>query len=729
MTSIERSAFNGCSSLNSISIGNGVTSIERGAFYGCSSLTSINIPDSVTSIGVGAFDSCASLTSITVGDNLISIGELAFTGTNISYDYTADNLNYLISRSGQSAYLIDGASASGVVNIPNQVNTAYVKFISSLAFHRCYSLTTITIPDSVTSIGEGAFATCTNLASVTIGNGVTSIAAGGFYGCYSLTSINIPDSVASIGEYAFARCNSLISITISNGMTSIERATFSGCYSLTSITIPDSVTTIGEYAFEGCSSLTSITIPESVTSIAMGAFAGCSSLTSIAFDGDAPTFGTDVFSGSDSATVYYDSHNSGWSNTVADRPAVQINTLTFALNNAGTEYNVIDCSETASGSLDIPNTYKELPVTSIGEDAFRDNSLTSITIPDSVTSIGVGAFYDCSSLTSITVGDNLTSIARKVFSGTNISYDYTADNLNYLISRSGQSAYLIDGASASGAVNIPNQVNTAYVKLIRDGAFASCTSLTSITIPDSVTSIGEDAFYNCTSLTSITIGNGVTSIAGRAFYGCSSLTSITIPDSVTSIGGNAFDSAVVYFSRSLLEAAESALATSEAEKDARPTQAAYDEVVAERNARPTQSAYDAVVAERDARITQSEVRDLRLGISMLEVVDGDASINIELEATDNLGITSPTWTPVPESKVIIHPNYQSGKIKIDVKADDESNSGVRFFRFKMDGSNSSSDDIKLSIGESEYDETAVREALAEQYGVPLELISLTITSG
>ena len=104
----------------------------------------------------------------------------------------------------------------------------------------------------------------------------------------------------------------------------------------------------------------------------------------------------------------------------------------------------------------------------------------------------------------------------------------------------------------------------------------------------------------------------------------------------------------------------------------------------EKDARPTQNDYDTVVAERDARLTESQVRDLRLGSSMLEVVDGDASINIELEATDNLGITNPTWTPVPESKVIIHPNYLNGKIKIDVEADDESNPGVRFYRFKLD---------------------------------------------
>ena len=165
------------------------------------------------------------------------------------------------------------------------------------------------------------------------------------------------------------------------------------------------------------------------------------------------------------------------------------------------------------------------------------------------------------------------------------------------------------------------------------------------------------------------------------------------------------------------------------QRDARPTQADYDAVVADRNSRPTQAAYDLVVAERNARLTESEVRDLRLGSSMLEVVDGDASINIELEATNNLGITSPTWKPVPESKVVIHPNFQSGRIRIDVGADDESNAGVRFFRFKMNDSDSSNKDINLSIGESEYDEAAIIQALADQYGVPTSSIRLSVTGG
>ena len=399
---------------------------------------------------------------------------------------------------------------------------------------------------------------------------------------------------------------------------------------------------------------------------------------------------------------------------VVSLQAADVDDLTFVLNEAGTEYSLTDCNESATDSLEIPSVYYGLPVTSIGDSAFyRCTGLTSITIPDSVTSIEGYAFYT-SSLTSIIIPDSVISIGDYVF--------YRSPNLASVTIGNGVTSigvYAFYDCTSLSSITIGESVAS-----IGERAFRNCTSLSSITIPDSVTEIRDYLFYGCSDLASVTIGNGVTSIGSYAFSDCTTLTSITIPDSVTSIVFSAFEGCSnltsLFFTSPLLVAAETARDTAESQRDIAET---------ERDARPTQAAYDAVVAERNARLTESEVRDLRLGSSMLEVVDGDASINIELEATDNLGITSPTWTPVPESKVVINPNFQSGKIKIDVKADDAYNSGVRFFRFKMNDSDSSNKDFNLSIGESEYDEAAIIQALADQYGVPTSSISLSVTGG
>ena len=255
------------------------------------------------------------------------------------------------------------------------------------------------------------------------GKPVTSIGYNAFSYCTGLTSITIPNSVTSIGTYAFYGCSGLTSITIPNSVTSIGDWAFCGCSGLTSITIPNSVTSIGHSAFDGCRGLTSITIPNSVTSIGDWAFEHCTGLTSI-----------NVASGNN----YYSDNNG------------------VLFNKKKTELI----------------RYPE------------GKSQTSYTIPNSVTSIGVGAFFDCTGLTSITIPNSVTSIG--------------------------------------------------------DGAFEWCTGLTSITIPNSVTSIRDRAFDGCTGLTSITLGNSVTSIGYEAFYKCTGLTSITIPNSVTSIGRGAF---------------------------------------------------------------------------------------------------------------------------------------------------------------------------------------------
>ena len=470
VTTIGESAFNNCSKLTSITIPNSVTTIGGGAFYGCSSLTSIVIPDSVATIGDSAFSSCSSLTSITVSSN------------NTSYS-SIDGVLY----SKNQTRLTCCPAGKILITIPDSVTT-----IGDSAFKNCSSLTSITIPDSVTSIGDYAFYGCSSLTSITIPDSVTTIGDSAFSSCSSLTSIIIPNSVTSIGGYAFRDCSSLTSIMIGNGVTTIESHVFRDCSKLTSITIPDSVTTIGESAFKNCSSLASIIIPDSVASIGINAFYGCSSLTSVTIGSHATDIKSSAFTGCSSLTsINVSSYNFRYSS---------IDGVLYSKD----QTRLICCPE-GKISITIPDS-----VTSIGDYAFCNCSkLTSITIPNSVTTIGGGAFENCSSLTSIIIPDSVTSIGD----------------------------YAFRDCSSLTSIMIGNGVTT-----IGDWAFYNCSKLTSITIPNSVTTIGGGAFYGCSSLTSIIIPNSVTTIESHVFRDCSKLTSITIPDSVTSIGDSAFSS-------------------------------------------------------------------------------------------------------------------------------------------------------------------------------------------
>ena len=261
-------------------------------------------------------------------------------------------------------------------------------------------------------------------------------------------------------------------------VTSIRYHAFYLWSGLTSVTIPNSVTSIGFQAFYGCSGLTSVTIGNSVTSIGGDAFFGCSGLKKVIVPDIAAWCGITFEMGDD----YY------------DYPS---NPLYYAKHLYSDETTEIT-------NLIIPNS-----VTSIGNYAFYNcRGLTSVTIPNSVRSIGDRAFYSCSGLSSVTIGNSVTSIGESAFSG----------------------------CSGLTSVTIGNSVTS-----IESGAFYGCSSLTSVTIPNSVTSIGDNALRNCSGLTSVTIGNSVTSIEYGTFSGCSGLTSVTIPNSVTSIGSYAFE--------------------------------------------------------------------------------------------------------------------------------------------------------------------------------------------
>ena len=583
VTSIGEYAFNCCTALTSIEFPNSVTSIGDYAFSDCYGLTSIEIPNSVTSIGSSAFSDCYGLTSIEIPNSVTSIGNEAFED--------CIGLTNIIVESGNTKYdsrencnaIIETATNTLVIGCKNTIIPNSVTSIGEYAFYRCTTLTSVVIPNSVTSIESYAFSGCSNLTNIIVESGntkydsrencnaiietatntlvvgckstiipnnVTSIGSSAFYGCRDLTNIVIPNSVTSIGNEAFYGCRGLTSIVIPNSVTSIGSFAFNSCTSLTSIVIPNSVTSIGNDAFAYCSGLTSIVIPNSVTSIGDGAFA-CSSLTSIEIPNSVTSIGNEAF---------------------------------------------FKC--TGLTSVVIGNS-----VTSIGSFAFNScTSLTSIVIPNSVTSIGSFAFYSCTGLTSIEIGNSVTSIGNEAF--LNCPGLKTVYNFSNLTLSKGSSGYGGVAYYANNVYNVPNGSkegdfifgkpndantllyylgNAAELTLPADyngenyaidaNVFKGNTTITSVVIPNSVTSIGERAFSSCSNLTSIIvesgnakydsrencnaiietesktlivgckntiIPNGVKSIGHDAFYGCRGLTSIEIPKTVTSIGSSAF---------------------------------------------------------------------------------------------------------------------------------------------------------------------------------------------
>ena len=280
VTSIGDSAFYYCSSLKTVTFRDNsqLTSIGDYAFDGCSSLTSITIPSGVTSIGRNAFLNCYKLVEVydLTGPDGLQITKGSTGNGNVGryadYVYTDKETDlkqkalgdYIFYYNNGVMYLLSYTGNDKELKLPSidKVKEEFKDFsgdtyeIYEYAFYENTNITSVVIPNCVTSIGNSAFRDCSSLRSITIPESVTSIEYYAFYYCTSLTSITIPESVTSIGSRAFWQCSSLTSITIPDSVTSIGDSAFYSCYSLTSITIPDSVTSIGGDAFSGCSTLT-----------------------------------------------------------------------------------------------------------------------------------------------------------------------------------------------------------------------------------------------------------------------------------------------------------------------------------------------------------------------------------------------------------------------------------------------------------------------------------------
>ncbi len=537
--------------LDKLTLMDGVTSIGSSAFRGCTGLTSITIPDSVTSIGSSAFSGCSSLESITIPFVGAEAGKTSSDTYQYPFGYIFGTSSYTGGTAVKQYYY--GSSTSSTTSttyyIPSSLRSVTVTGGNILygAFDNCSMLTSVTIPNSVTSIGKEAFYGCSGLTSVTIPDSVTSIGNYAFSGCSGLTSVTIPDSVTSIGQGAFKGCTAEIVWGDNPKITDIGSYAFSG-YEGMSITIPDSVTSIGNYAFSGCTGLTSITIPDSVTSIGSSAFRGCTGLASITIPDSVTSIGSGVFSGCTSLksiTIPFVGAEAGkTSSDTYQYPFGYIfGTSSYTGGTAVRQHYYYSTSSMTYDNYYIPSSLRSVTVTggNILYGAFYNCSmLTSVTIGNGVTSIGERAFYGCSGLTSVTIPDSVTSIGYGAFSGCNRLTSITVEEGNSVYHSVGNS--IIETASKTLVAGCKTSAipYDGSVTSIGSSAFYGCSGLTSITIPNTVTSIGVEAFSNCTGLTSVTIPDSVTSIRSSAFEDCSKLTSVTIPDSVMFIGNYAF---------------------------------------------------------------------------------------------------------------------------------------------------------------------------------------------
>ena len=473
--------------LTSITIPDSVSSIGVGAFQN-SYIESLELPSGLTSIPRSAFAACQHMTSIYIPASIVEIDYGAFT-----YCTALENVYYQGTETDWASISISEGNGP----------------LSEAAFHwstdlqsdeYLYSFFTFTPIDAETcSVKQytGSSAHVRIPSRNMNGQTVTAIDANTFYGNSSITSVSLPLTVTSIGNLAFSNCAALSEITLHEGITSIGRLAFDGCVSLTDIQLPQSLTTLGEYAFRGCSGLKSISIPSAVQTIRTYAFSGCSALEQVTFHEGLVSIQDDAFRG---------------------------------------------C--TGLKEIRLPQG-----LTTLGSRVFYEcTGLSFISFPDSITAMYEDCIQFCTGLKRIECAwnsramsillrdynDIIVEIPGTVQPETSVSL-FTFDNTD--------NGYAVTGYTGSATqIVIPaHDANGAEVTAIASGAFKNNTTLTSVTLPDTIRFIGEEAFYSCSGLLYVNIPEGVTQIKKSTFQLCTRLTRIRFPSTIVSVEDRAFD--------------------------------------------------------------------------------------------------------------------------------------------------------------------------------------------
>lgn len=452
----------------------------------------------------------------------------------LNADHTATVANY------------DNHTQDGVIDIPDTVISGGQPYtVTAIGYSAFGSLSTpinvssVFIPATVRSIGDSAFIYCDALTTVTFAENsqLKSIERAAFWGSEQVypkfKEIKIPDSVETIGNGAFYDCRDLERITLPSALQTLSPVTFYDCTALSEVTFPASLKTIENSAFSGCRKLSEVELPASLTTIQSYVFDRCSALKTVFYDGSLAQWSqvntSNDFLGYSSPSLVMGDYTAQFI-LVEDGPfAAPIPKKTVTITKyTGTESTVI-----------LPSTISGWPVTKIGEAAFQDNTtITSVTIPDSVTEIGANAFAGCTNLTSVNyIGGDWSKLtiqsgnpavedaAKDAANEQLFDFEFTPDNTAVIVTN-----YKYKGTAAD--VTIPSRYKGKPVTAINNAAFPN-SAVTSVTIPDSVTSIPDAAFYNCGNLETIHIPVSVTFIGSYAFADCPSLMTVTYPGSKT----------------------------------------------------------------------------------------------------------------------------------------------------------------------------------------------------
>ena len=458
--------------------------------------------------------------------SVTKIGEYAFQGSAVTSVYMPEGITSI----GFEAFY--GCKNLESVALPESLTT-----FGNHAFSSCKSLKAIKIPSVVTTIPDRCFSGCSSLESVTIPEGVTDIGGAAFSGC-NLKALTLPESLEKIGSSAFCSNSSLKSVNIPAKVKTIETQAFYGC-GLTDLVIPEGVQTIGGIAFYE-NPLQKLTLPSTVTSIGGNAFRYNNNLQLIICNAvTPPTLGENAFNIEITpsikvplASIAAYKQANGWKNfsnyyggeVVADG-------ITYRIDENGA---TITAAEATLAEANIPSAVEfegnQYPVIKINDNVFADNTnLTAVTLPEGLVEIGTYAFVGCKNLESVAFPESLTTLGDYAFR--------SCKSLKAVKIPSGVTVIpssCFSECSSLESVTIPEGVTT-----IEAAAFRSC-NLNALTLPESLTTLGSETFRSCKSLKAVKIPSGVTAIPERCFSGCPSLESVTIPEGVTTIGSEAF---------------------------------------------------------------------------------------------------------------------------------------------------------------------------------------------